>query len=206
MDTTANRINEGMRIRGIKQSELSQKTGISKGALSSYASGKYAPKQTNIYLVSKALDVNEAWLMGHDVPIGRNVDLPDNAQQVEFKKRIPVLGRVAAGMPIAAIQNIEYYENVEDERIDYALHVKGDSMIGARICDGDTVYVTKDTDYENGDIVIALINGDDATVKRFYKYPDEIILRPENPTMKERHFKPGEVQLLGKVIEIKIKL
>lgn len=71
MSTTAQRIKEGLEIRGLKQSDLVEKTGISKGALSSYISGRYMPKQNNIYLISKALNVNEAWLMGADVPMER---------------------------------------------------------------------------------------------------------------------------------------
>ena len=69
--TTAKRIREGMELRGIKQSELAEKTGISKGALSSYLSERYLPKQNNIFLIAKALNVSEAWLMGGDVPIER---------------------------------------------------------------------------------------------------------------------------------------
>lgn len=72
MKTTAERIKEGMEIRDLKQADLVEKTGISKGALSSYISGRYVPKQNNIYLISKALDVNEAWLMGLDVPMERD--------------------------------------------------------------------------------------------------------------------------------------
>lgn len=69
MNSTAKRLKEGMEIRGIRQADLAEKTGISKGALSSYLSGRYVPKQNNIYLIAKALDVNEAWLMGADVPM-----------------------------------------------------------------------------------------------------------------------------------------
>lgn len=72
MNTTSKRIREGMELRGYKQSDLVEKTGISKGALSSYLSGRYIPKQNNIYLIAKALDVSEAWLMGADVPMERN--------------------------------------------------------------------------------------------------------------------------------------
>lgn len=70
MKTTSERIKEGMEIRDLKQSDLVERTGISKGALSSYISGRYIPKQNNIYLIAKALNVNEAWLMGADVPMG----------------------------------------------------------------------------------------------------------------------------------------
>lgn len=71
METISERIVEGMAIRKMKQVDIIEKTGINKGALSSYISGKYEPKQTNIYKIAKALDVNEAWLMGHDVPMER---------------------------------------------------------------------------------------------------------------------------------------
>ena len=71
MSTTSQRIQEGLELRGLKQTDLVEKTGISKGALSSYISGRYTPKQNNIYLIAKALDVNEAWLMGADVPMER---------------------------------------------------------------------------------------------------------------------------------------
>ena len=69
MNTTAKRLKEGMELRGLKQSDMVERTGISKGALSSYLSGRYVPKQNNIYLLAKALNVNEAWLMGADVPM-----------------------------------------------------------------------------------------------------------------------------------------
>lgn len=74
METIANRIKKAMELREIRQADLADKTKISKGALSSYISGRYAPKQNNIYLIAKALNVNEAWLMGYDVPMERVSD------------------------------------------------------------------------------------------------------------------------------------
>lgn len=71
MATTADRIKEAMELRDMRQADLVEKTGISKGALSSYISGRYVPKQNNVYLIAKALDVSEAWLMGADVPMQR---------------------------------------------------------------------------------------------------------------------------------------
>ena len=71
MATISDRIKEGMEIRGMKQADIIERTGINKGALSCYVSGKYKPKQNGIYLIARALDVNEAWLMGADVPMDR---------------------------------------------------------------------------------------------------------------------------------------
>lgn len=72
VDTFSNRLNQAMRIRNIKAAELSDKTGISKSSLSEYINGKYEAKQDGVYLLAKALDVSEAWLMGLDVPMERN--------------------------------------------------------------------------------------------------------------------------------------
>ena len=82
MSTTSERIKEGMSLRGLKQVDLVEKTGISKGALSSYISGRYTPKQNNIFLIAKALGVNEAWLMGADVPMERIQKKTDSQQTV----------------------------------------------------------------------------------------------------------------------------
>lgn len=71
MDTISNRLKQAMALRQKKQVDIVNETGINKGALSSYISGKYQPKQNNIYLIAEALEVNEAWLMGYDVPMER---------------------------------------------------------------------------------------------------------------------------------------
>ena len=80
MSTASERIKEGMALRGLKQVDLVERTGISKGALSSYISGRYIPKQNNTFLIAKALDVNEAWLMGADVPMER---VPNKTESVQ---------------------------------------------------------------------------------------------------------------------------
>jgi repressor LexA len=131
---------------------------------------------------------------------------PPGAFPPPHKKRIPILGRISAGAPMYAVENIEGYEWVDDESLDYGLIVKGDSMIGARICDGDVIFVDNDAEVRNGDVIVALINGDDALVKRYYRYGEEIILRPENPTLPEQHYRVQEVQILGKVKEFHVKL
>ena len=102
VDTFANRLNLAMRIRNVKATELSEKTGISKSSLSEYINGKYEAKQNGIYLLAKALNVSEAWLMGLDVSMEKTVDetlktigaIP--LSDIETT-RIPVLGKVKAG-------------------------------------------------------------------------------------------------------------
>jgi repressor LexA len=114
---------------------------------------------------------------------------------------IPVVGRVAAGEPLLASQNIERTITLSNDLIrteePFALRIKGESMMGAGILEGDYVIVKQQQDADQGDIVVALI-GDEATVKRFYRAGDHIRLQPENPTMKPIIVK--DVTILGKVV------
>jgi len=114
---------------------------------------------------------------------------------------IPVVGRVAAGEPLLATQNIERTISLSGDLIKteepFALRIKGDSMIGAGILENDYVIVKQQPSAEQGDIVVALI-GEEATVKRFYKADDHVRLQPENPSIKPIIVK--DVSILGKVI------
>lgn len=114
---------------------------------------------------------------------------------------IPVLGRVTAGVPILAVENIEEYfplprQVIRDQEV-FMLHVRGDSMIEVGILDGDYVIVRRQVTAQNGDVVVAMI-GDEATVKTFYRERDHIRLQPENQALSPILSK--DVTVLGKVI------
>ena len=115
-------------------------------------------------------------------------------------RTIPLVGRVTAGQPILAVENIEDYIVFPQDMLGrdelFALHVQGESMIEAGIMDGDIVVVHKQDDAENGDIVVAML-GDEATVKRIFYEKDRVRLQPENPTMKPIY--APSVEVLGKV-------
>lgn len=207
MKTISDRIKEGMILRDLKQSDLVEMTGISKGALSSYISGRYVPKQNNIFLISKALNVSESWLMGNDVPIERTSNIKRKGVTIN------VLGRVAAGIPIEAIEDITDTEEITEEMARtgtfFGLQIHGDSM-EPRIMDGDVVIVRKQDDAESGDIVIATVNGDEATCKRLRKYRDGIELIANNPTYKPLFYTNEEiinkpVRIIGRVVELRAK-
>lgn len=128
--------------------------------------------------------------------------------------RIPVLGDVAAGIPIEAIEDILDYEEIPAEMAEhgqfFGLRIKGDSM-EPRICEGDVVIVRKQEDADSGDTVIACINGDSATCKRLIKYPDQIILMPLNNKYDPIVFTMEDVKntpltIIGKVVELRGKL
>ncbi len=114
---------------------------------------------------------------------------------------LPVIGHVAAGSPILAEENIEDYMPVPMDLMGTGTHfilkVKGESMIEAGILDGDYLIVKQQADAVNGDIVVAMVGEDEATVKRYYKRPDYIELRPENSTMQP--IISREVKIVGKV-------
>ncbi len=116
---------------------------------------------------------------------------------------IPVVGRVTAGQPILAEENIEEYIPIPDAMLGdgehFILLVKGESMIQAGIMDGDYVVVRKQQEARNGDIVVAMIE-DSATVKRFYKEHGHFRLQPENPTMAPIY--TDQVVILGKVVSL----
>lgn len=214
MSKTSDRIKEGMELRGFRQSDLVERTGISKGALSSYISGRYTPKQNNVYLIAKALDVSEAWLMGADVPIERiDMDASTNDNIIKLGKSINVLGRVAAGIPMEAIEEIIDTEEISEDLAKtgefFGLQIHGDSM-EPRFTEGDVVIVRKQDDAESGDIVIATVNGDEATCKRLRKFRDGIELVSTNLSYKPMFFTNKEilekpVKILGKVVELRAK-
>ena len=136
--------------------------------------------------------LRDAGLIEMDEMKKRAISLPD-AQRAD---RIPVVGVVTAGVPILATENIEGYIPWDGESGCFVLRVRGDSMIGAGILDGDKVVVRPQPDAENGQIVVALL-GDSATVKRFRKDGKQIWLLPENPAYDP--IDGNQAQIIGKV-------
>lgn len=196
VDTFANRLNTAIRIRDIKPIELSEKTGIDKSKISSYMSGRYKAKQDGVYLLAKALDVNEAWLMGCDIPMERNLKLDKFGNPVV---EIPLLGIVKAGYNYLAQENwigtVDVDKSLAEGNELFALKVKGDSMYPVLIED-DIVIIKKQDDFENGENCIVLINGDEATIKKVYKGNTGIELKAINPYYPPRLFNEEEIKKL----------
>ena len=119
----------------------------------------------------------------------------------EHVNAVPILGKVTAGVPILAVENIEDYfplpKQIARQDETFILHVKGTSMINAGIMDGDQIIVRKQSEAHNGEIVVAMIE-EEVTVKRFFKEKDRIRLQPENDSMDPIYAQ--EIQILGKVI------
>ncbi len=146
-------------------------------------------------------------LLRRDPTKPRAIEIPELQKRRSGQVTLPVIGRVTAGPPILAQQDVQCFVSLPTEFVPYPnaflLNVKGDSMIDAGISDGDQIIVQPDCAVENGDIVVAMLpeeNSDEAsaTVKRFFKEDERIRLQPENPTMEPIYV--NDVTILGKVI------
>lgn len=202
IDTFQNRLQKAMNIRNMKQVDLVEKTGLDKTLLSKYLSGISNARQDKLTALAEALQVNEIWLMGYDIPME---SIP--IKNIE-KIKIPVLGTVKAGYDYLAQENIIGYEsidNVSDPENYYALQVTGNSM-EPLFSDGDIAIVHKQDNFDSGNTCIILVNGDEATVKKVVRMDDGIDLIAMNPYYPVRHFSKNEmneipVKIIGKVVE-----
>lgn len=184
-----------------------------KGALSSYISGRYNPKQNNTYLIAKALNVSEAWLMGADVPMERPRDPQSNVSPFSMgTSRIPVYSAAGAGKPQPTSDDILFYTDYNgDPDGVLGVQIKGDSM-APTIPDNSLVIVNSNLQIESGDIVVAQVNSDhEALCKRIKKYEDGLFLISDNPAYPPLYFTAQQVQELpvrfvGKCTEVRKKL
>lgn len=132
-------------------------------------------------------------------------DLISNQVMIdEINRGIPIVGTIAAGTPILAEENIEDYFVIDNRvKADFGLKVKGDSMINANIFDGDIVFIRQQPTLENGEIGAILLD-DEATLKRFSKKENSVILQAENPSMTDwpRIYTDGNIRILGKLVGV----
>ena len=190
--------------RGLTQEELGNMIGVQKSAIAKYESGRVVNiKRTTLQKIADVLDMNPSDLIFDDY----TTSLSNSGTATV--KRIPVLGRVVAGIPIDAIEEVLDWEEIPESLARtgefFALQVKGDSM-SPRIQEGDVLIVRQQNDADEGDIVIAQINGDTACVKRLLKQEDGIVLQSFNPAYSPMFFSKKAVNekpvhIIGKVIE-----
>lgn len=196
------------------QTELAQKTGYSdKSMIAKIEKGVVDIPISKIDEFAKALHISPGDLMGNPDKSAPTILFEVSSNKKTEAVRIPVLGDVAAGIPIEAIEDIIDYEEIPAEMATqgqfFGLRIKGDSM-EPRICAGDVVIVQRQEDADSGDIVIACINGDSATCKKLIKYPDQIVLMPLNNKYDPIIFTAEEVKktpltIIGKVVELRGK-
>lgn len=202
MSNFAGRLKELRKESGLTQIELSTKVGISKSSISMYEANSRKPELETLEAIADYFNVNMDFLLGKSDTRNYTETQIKNIYPIE-KKKFPLLGNVACGQPILATENFEgYIESGSNIHADFCLKAKGDSMVNARILDGDIVFIRKQDMVENGEIAAVLID-DEATLKRFYMSNDLVQLIAENPTIPPMIYRKEDlngIRILGKAI------
>lgn len=206
------RIAERRQQLGLTMDHVAQQVGVAKSTIQRYETGQIKRiKLPVIESIAAALKVNPDWLIGNtDDPIPKTASqpessyLPSNVVPLQPMKQIPLVGSIACGTPILAEENISDYIDLPGHiRADFALTCKGDSMINAGIRDADIVYIRKQETLDNGQIAAVLIDGEEATLKRFYHVNGIVSLNAENPSYSPMVFVGEEaaaIRILGLVV------
>ena len=186
---------------GLSQYAFADKFGVAQSTVGNWESGKREPNFETTRKLADFFSVSVDYLLDRDgvyTPTPRKKGI-----------KIPVLGRVQAGIPIEAIEDIIDYEEITEEMArkgeHFALKIKGNSM-EPQISDNDVVIVRKCSDCESGSIAVVLVNGEDATVKRIKKRPEGVMLIPANPAYEAMFYTNEEIAslpvvIIGKVVE-----
>ena len=193
------KIREARKAAGLTQRQLADKVNVSNTSISNWEKNLSRPDPDTIQHLCWALNVQPNYFFA----ISDSPALPANVIPMPEMRKIPLLGSIACGEPILAVENIEDYVNIpKDMAGDFALTCKGDSMINARIFDGDIVYIRQQDTIENGEIAAVLIDNE-ATLKRVRIFDDHISLEPENPMYKPLVFwneEMNNIRILGKAV------
>ena len=184
---------------GLSQDELAKRLGYkSRSTIAKIESGSNDIPQSKIAAFAAALETTPARLLGLET----TPQIPAQ-RETAYTKRVPLLGTIAAGCPLFAEENIEEYIEINDSiKADFCLRVQGDSMINARIYDGDLVFIRKQPDVADGEIAAVLVD-DSATLKRVYKETGAIRLHSENPKYRPMVFTADNcdsIRILGKAV------
>ncbi|MBE6704242.1 MAG: helix-turn-helix domain-containing protein [Ruminococcaceae bacterium] len=197
-----------------KESELSQAEfaalfNVHQTAVSQWEQGRTVPDIDTAIRIAEKFEVSLEFVLDKTDFRQESADTSKPSSGI----KIPVYGKVAAGIPIDAIEDIIDYEELSEEMASHgeyiALQIKGDSM-EPKISEGDVVIVRLQSDFNNGDTVIVLVNGDEATCKRIKKTPEGVMLISTNPNYEPMFYSKKEVEdlpvrVLGKVIELRAK-
>lgn len=216
VDNMANPIEIGKRIKlarelkGMTQEQLGKEVGMNKSTIQRYETGQVSKiKLPVVESLAKSLSVNPDWLIEKSDIMNnfgtQNLSDIKNIIPMPKMKKVPLIGTIACGEPILAQENIEDYVNMPTN-LDgtFALRCKGDSMINARILDGDIAFIREQPEVENGEIAAVLIDNE-ATLKRVYYYPEKsmLILKPENNKYQDFIYineELNDIRIIGKAV------
>ena len=186
------RLRRLMEEEGLSYEQLGERLGMNPQTLNRYVLGQREPK------ICTASAMAPLWLLGYDVP-----------RRTGQRQSVPILGTIRAGLPMAAEQRAEGWAtaDVAEPEEHFFLRVTGDSMINAGIRDGDLVLLRRQDTAENGQIVACLVDGEDATLKRFRRQRDMVLLQPENPAYEPKliplsDFETGAARIVGVAVRL----
>lgn len=202
----ATRMQQRREELGLTLDDIALEIGVARSTIQRYEKGTIEKlKLPVIEAIANVLQVDPAWLVGKsdDPRIVTSVSSDSNILPFPDMKSVPLIGTIACGEPILAAENIECEVDMpEHVKADFALRCKGDSMINARIYDGDIVYIRQQPTVDDGQIAAVLVD-DEATLKRVHLYPDHVVLEPENPQYRPLSFWESDmehVRILGKAV------
>ena len=203
--TFKDRLKQKRTSKGMTLEDLGNKIGVSRQTIQRYESGVITNIPSDkIELLAKYLSTTPSYLMGWENSDSTLIETYENIYPIELK-RFPLLGEIACGEPRFASEDREsYVEASTDIQADFCLKAKGDSMINARIQDGDIVFIREQPSVYNGEIAAVVID-DEATLKRVFYYPEKdlFILKAENPKYDDLVYSKSEldnIRILGKAI------
>ena len=192
--------------RGISLKELGEIIGVAESTVSLYENEKRQPDFSTLKKLADYFNVTTDYLLGREEKTA-----PSSTRKKGIK--IPVLGRVQAGIPVEAIEEILGYEEITEEMASqgefFGLKIRGDSML-PRMVEGDVIIVRKQSNVDSGDIAVVLVNGNDATVKKIRKTESGIELVPLNPSFDIKYYSNSEIEslpitIIGKAVELRGK-
>lgn len=195
------------KLNGLTLEEVGSAVGVGKSTVRKWENGDIENmRRDKIASLAAALHTTPAYLMGWEEDESTATSSPNAV-------KIPVLGKVAAGLPITAVENILDYEEIPHSLAAtgefVALQIKGQSM-EPRIYEGDIVIVRVQPTAETGDLAVVIVNGDEATVKKIKILPEGILLQPFNPTYQPMFYSCSDIEnkpvrIFGKVVELRAK-
>ena len=198
-----NRIPELRAEKGISMRDAARLLGMPYTTYVNYEKGTREPNSETLIALANFYETSVDYLIGKSSSRTGKTTIPPGFIPLPKMKKVPLIGAIASGDPITALQNREgEVDAPEDMRCDFALKCHGDSMIGAGIHDGDTVFIHIQPEVENGEIAAVRI-GEEATLKRVYLHTDYVELRPENPAFESiirRREDMNDVQIEGKAV------
>jgi len=194
------RLRRLMEEEGLSYEQLGERLGMNPQTLNRYVLGQREPKIGTASAMAAALGVDPLWLLGYDVP-----------RRTGQRQSVPILGTIRAGLPMAGEQRGGGWggppADVAEPEEHFFLRVTGDSMVNAGIRDGDLVLLRRQDTAENGQIVACLVDGEDATLKRFRRQRDMVLLQPENPAYEPKlvplsDFETGAARIVGVAVRL----